>query len=76
MSLCGGAFLLGKGLSFTSDKAWKEHVQRCAAKGLHPERNAYWERSARNGRIMQVIAGVALSLMGIILASTLLSSPF
>jgi threonine/homoserine/homoserine lactone efflux protein len=53
----------------TSDKAWNEHVKRCAAKGLHPERNAYWERSVRRGRIIQIVTGVFFLVMGIVLAS-------
>jgi threonine/homoserine/homoserine lactone efflux protein len=76
LTLLGGAFLLWKGLSFTSDKAWSAHVERSAAKGLHPERNAYWERSVRRGRITQLFAGVFFLLVGIVLASDLLSLPF
>jgi threonine/homoserine/homoserine lactone efflux protein len=76
LTFFAGAFLLWKGLSLTSDKAWNEHVKRCTAKGLYPERNAYWESSVRRARIIQIVAGVFFLVMGIVLASDPLFSPF
>jgi hypothetical protein len=67
---------LWRGIFLTNDKLWKEHVERCAAQGLHPERNAYWERGVRWGRFASLFAGVSFLFMGGMFLHIILSAPY